>query len=860
MKKLLTAIIITMCFGFVAKAQYVNILDNNFRYYLNYTFPSCFNSSLQLDTTCNAIISAYSLTIDNKNISNLDGIQYFKSLAQLFCRNNQLTKLPKLPPNLQTLYCDNNLIDTIKNLPNKLGELNCSNNKIKYLSLPNNLSVLKCGFNLISNLDILPDSLGSLECNNNLLDSLPLLPKKITFFDCSYNKIKKLISLPEYIYGFSACNLSHNQLKFVPKLPTVILGGSNNAVIDLSVNQLETLPPIPENLFYLACDSNNLNSIPSLPSSLQYLSCSQNNITCLPQLPKNIYRIYIDSIKVLCISGPNCQVIDGNSLKLIKRKQCNPVINVYNCQPLPLIRSFAYIDANSNNKFNGAEFAKSNVKISVSNGSYFFTNNIGNAEIAIDSLISYTVTATPPRFYNAVPSSYTHTFSSYDTLVMDTFALQPITLKDSIAIKLISKNWAARPGFAYPYFVSYENVGTKVLSNAAVSLHYDNSIVTYDSSSNNTVTNNGNSLALNIGNLVPGQTGSFMAYFKVKTSAVLGSSFTSIANITTNTVSANDTVKSTILGSYDPNDKQATPTLTLQDVVGGKNIDYTIRFQNTGTDTAFNVVIADTLDSKLMATQLQMVGSSHNCKTTVKENVVFFEFLNILLPDSNVNKIASNGFVSFRIKPIATITDGAIIPNKAAIYFDYNSPVITKPATTIIQNSLPLQLLSLSAIPQNDLGTILVYWNTANEINTAYFIVETSSNGSSYTAMAEVAAKGFGNNSYFYAIDKSNVVFVRLKMVDKNGFYTYSNVVKLSSNTDLLNGLMVLKNPTKHQLHLKVNATSLNHTAASLVNAQGNIVKRFILLQGSQTIDITSLHGGLYYLQTISGTKKIVVE
>ncbi|MFY7887231.1 MAG: hypothetical protein ACOVOV_20525, partial [Dolichospermum sp.] len=171
----------------------------------------------------------------------------------------------------------------------------------------------------------------------------------------------------------------------------------------------------------------------------------------------------------------------------------------------------------------------------------------------------------------------THTFSSYDTIVYDTFALQAILLKDSISIKLTPINWAARPGFTYPYLVQYENVGTTVLGNVVASLQYDNSVLVYDSSSV-IAANNGSSLSLNMGNILPGQTGSFVAYFTVKTTAALNSSFTSIANITTNTVNAIDTVKTTVRGSYDPNDKQATPTLTPQQVTDGTDIDYTIRF------------------------------------------------------------------------------------------------------------------------------------------------------------------------------------------------------------------------------------------------------------------------------------------
>ena len=116
----------------------------------------------------------------------------------------------------------------------------------------------------------------------------------------------------------------------------------------------------------------------------------------------------------------------------------------------------------------------------------------------------------------------------------------------------------------------------------------------------------------------------------------------------------------TITGSYDPNDKQAVP-VGLTDahyVLAGTSIDYTIRFQNTGTDTAFKVVLVDTLDSSLDISTFMQGASSHpySLKVSGKGNpILTFTFNNILLPDSNVNVLASNGFVSFRINAFSDL-------------------------------------------------------------------------------------------------------------------------------------------------------------------------------------------------------------
>lgn len=52
--------------------------------------------------------------------------------------------------------------------------------------------------------------------------------------------------------------------------------------------------------------------------------------------------------------------------------------------------------------------------------------------------------------------------------------------------------------------------------------------------------------------------------------------------------------------------------------------------------------------------------------------------------------VASNGYIHYRIKPISTIPVNSIIPNYAAIYFDFNLPVLTNTTTTsiILNNDL----------------------------------------------------------------------------------------------------------------------------------------------------------------------------
>jgi len=133
-------------------------------------------------------------------------------------------------------------------------------------------------------------------------------------------------------------------------------------------------------------------------------------------------------------------------------------------------------------------------------------------------------------------------------------------------------------------------------------------------------------------------------------------------------------------GSFDPNDKQGWPLGYGPDrlIEPGQPLDYLIRFQNTGTDTAFTVVIVDTLMQWLDPASVRPGASSHPYQFSLSEGgILRFRFDHILLPDSNVNEAASHGFVKFRVQQRDSVPLGTLITNRAGIYFDFNPPVMT---------------------------------------------------------------------------------------------------------------------------------------------------------------------------------------
>jgi len=139
--------------------------------------------------------------------------------------------------------------------------------------------------------------------------------------------------------------------------------------------------------------------------------------------------------------------------------------------------------------------------------------------------------------------------------------------------------------------------------------------------------------------------------------------------------------------SYDPNEKLVEP---VDPVEPGTELNYTIHFENYGNDTAYAVIIADTLPTGLDITTFRMTGSSHDCEPrlagTVDNPVVFFNFLPIRLPGKKQDSVLSKGQVDFKIRLKPTVALGSIHQNKAHIYFDRNEPIITNTTITKVRN------------------------------------------------------------------------------------------------------------------------------------------------------------------------------
>lgn len=254
----------------------------------------------------------------------------------------------------------------------------------------------------------------------------------------------------------------------------------------------------------------------------------------------------------------------------------------------------------------------------------------------------------------------------------------------------------------------YCNDGTVAQTAVSVEIQLDDALAFLDASRPWSLS--GDTYTFQVGDLGIGQCGAFTITVAVACDAPIGNTACVSARIlpandcTLETGYDTDESCRTVTNSYDPNDKIADARDTAKCwLTPLDRLEYTIRFQNTGNDTAYRVVILDTLSHHLNPATVRPGPATHPYQFKVLgPNVLMFVFENINLPDSTTNLAGSQGQVQFSIHPDPDIPLGTDITNRAAIYFDSNEPIITN--ETLISQCLlvPLTAVQVEKEPVTD--------------------------------------------------------------------------------------------------------------------------------------------------------------
>jgi uncharacterized repeat protein (TIGR01451 family) len=349
-------------------------------------------------------------------------------------------------------------------------------------------------------------------------------------------------------------------------------------------------------------------------------------------------------------------------------------VNTLIASPSANISGLCYYDVNNNALRDSLEpglinqrlflSPDSNMNLSLHNGQY---NLIADSGIHVLSVI-------PTTHWMVSSDSLTYTiFTDTSDACCYDFGFTTDYLFDSLAISMNATRTRCNSNGIY--FIEITNQGTSLFT-GTVTVQLDTAI-TFLSSDVSPSNVSGNIIEFNVNGLYP--LSKWAAKLFVMNPPTQGLSLTSTTSASIGPISFSSRTNETVVCSYDPNDKTAIPPgfgaqkLTPMD----QPIDFVIRFENLGTDTAYTVHILDTIDTSFDLNSFSLVASSHPVQVNITSNLVDFDFHRIMLPYKNIDSLNSQGFVRFRVLPKPALSNNTIVKNKAYIYFDFNSTVET---------------------------------------------------------------------------------------------------------------------------------------------------------------------------------------
>jgi len=697
-----------------------NISDLDISDMPNLLFANCNINKIE-NINYNGSLNLRGLNCSSNLLKHLD-LSNLTELIELNCQDNQLTSLDVKPlKNLSILLCDFNSLTSLDlsgQDSKQFLDLGFSQNNISNLDIARftNLRSLSCGDNPMTSLDITAFS---------SLESLAYYNTKITNYDVT--KFPNLLVL--ICYGTETTRLDLSGLK---KLRRLDFGENDIEKIDLK----EAV-----DLVYLRCSNNKLTSLDlSKLTKLEALDIDFCNISVLNfddlvsleragisnTLIKSMDFGHSPFLKRIAIAqNPFLETINlknGNleyevtitqNPKLIHicadDDQITNIENIlkedgvtdYNvnsyCTFAPGGESFSIQGTNRNdlnsNGCDALDIPASFLKFKIDNGvksGNFISNETGKYHVKVPAG-NYKVIPVfeNPSYFTISPTEIQADFPTDSSPQVQDFCIEAVGVHYDLEVTILPL-WPSRPGFIAKYKIIYKNKGN-VAQSGTVNLGFDNSVIDLINSNPSVSITTSNKISWNFTNLKPFESREIVLNLKInspiETPAInngdILSYIASIISPETDELPIDNTFvyNETVVGSYDPNDKTCLEGKVIKPELIGEYVHYLIRFENTGTYKAENVVIKDIIDtSKFDVSTLVPTSASHSYTTKISDgNKVEFIFEKIDLPFDDAN---NDGYIAFKIKTLPTLNVGDSFENEANIYFDYNFPVLTNKETS----------------------------------------------------------------------------------------------------------------------------------------------------------------------------------
>lgn len=283
-----------------------------------------------------------------------------------------------------------------------------------------------------------------------------------------------------------------------------------------------------------------------------------------------------------------------------------------------------------------------------------------------------------------------------------------------------------------------------------------------------------------------------------------------------------------------------------------------------------NIVILGDYNDKLSGTIAPTTGADtvSSYQSFVADSTDSNSYKSLTLPFVNVGTTSSGN----------AAIDNVIVSNELAPYYLANSLQIRKDVASLVSNyastttdhypifsrfyfnqqMLPVTILSFTGIKTGE--TALLQWQVAQEVNLEKYVVQTSADGSNFTAIGTVVATGKTTYQFSHTKPVLGNNFYRLQSVDKDGKVAYSAIVKL--NFGKAWQVTLSPNPVKGTLYLQ--STQAGKFEVNLYDATGRKIKQFSAVQMAvgerKSLSVNSLPKGTYTVEMSSRTERTVLK
>ena len=585
-----------------------------------------------------------------------------------------------LPPDNRIFYFT--LISTqIKDL--QINELkNCRIIKINRNSELDELSVE----GLITTEELNLDKNGNLTkfeiSNCQKLEKIVLTKNKLT--ELKFNNLPNL----KYI------DVSNNQLKTIDIKNLEMLStlrANQNILEDITVSNLanlNTLDLINNQLVNVDLSNlSNLNKIELSKNKLHSLNINNQN-------PESVLKIYDNpDIQIICADPEDSSILQS----LIQHPAIPYFFITNDCSLLDEERNY-HVEGHIrfDNENDGCDdddtlLAYEKIKLTSENqNGVVLSSDEGYYKIYTENaLYTFEIDEDLDYMFDIEPQQFQINFTDANPKHVQNVCYTKKEIDfDNLCVNIIPIG-VARPGFETKYKIIYKNIGNSTLS-GAVTLNYNSDVLEHITSNPEMVANS-NVLQFQFEDFQPFQVREISVTFRLNspmdTPAVNNGDklyFTARIDPIEQDIQRENNIanlEQVVVNSYDPNDKTCLDGEQISiDQIGGF-VNYRIRFENTGSASAINIVVKDTIDLQVFDIEsFEVVDASHEMSTRILEgNIIEFRFNQIFLShedDSN------DGYVVFKIKTLDDLILGSQISNSAAIYFDFNYPIITNTETS----------------------------------------------------------------------------------------------------------------------------------------------------------------------------------